>query len=499
MIAIYVRVSTEEQLKGYSVEGQINDCIELAGTNDVLQYVDDGYTGEILNRPKLTQLLTDIEKGSIEKVICYDPDRLSRKLLNQLLITEKLENNDVELQFVQSDYKNDAEGQLYFQVRGAFSEFDKAKIKHNTMTGRYRKAQQGFVVKNSGLFGYDYCSDKKTYIINDREAKVVQMIFNFFTDPNTLFKGINGIAHHLTDIGVPTARGGKVWHRQVVRQILANESYTGTYYQNRYDTEGDYVKKQADEVFKHGRLRPKEDWLETQIPQIIEQKQFDYAQVLLNESRRRYAGYTKHHYLLSGMVRCGRCGEPMNGRRRKSHGKDFFVYECRKNAAGAKSRGCGRMMSENKLNNHVWRTVIDLLNDPDKIKAYKHTPVKSYIHKEINYIKEQIDKTRSGRKRLLTLVSISEDDDLDIEEIKEKMRELQQQKKQLESKLDELKQRVFNEEKIHKTEFSLEEVIKYYMTVKRTHLNIEDKQKILRIILQEVEVIDSHTITLSTF
>src|SRR5699024_11760120 len=73
------------------------------------------------------------------------------------------------------------------------------------------------------------------------------------------------------------------------------------------------------------------------------------------------------------------------------------------------------------------------------------------------------------------------------------------QKKQLESKLDELKQRVFNEEKIHKTEFSLEEVIKYYMTVKRTHLNIEDKQKILRIILQEVEVIDSHTITLSTF
>src|SRR5699024_1438723 len=150
------------------------------------------------------------------------------------------------------------------------------------------------------------------------------MIFHHFTDPQTMFQGMNGIARHLTEIGIPTARGGKVWHRQVVRQILANESYTGTYYQNRYDTEGDYVKKQAGEVFKHGRLRPKEDWLETQIPQIIEQKQFDYAQVLLNESRRRYAGYTKHHYLLSGMVRCGRCGEPMNGRRRKSHGKDFL-------------------------------------------------------------------------------------------------------------------------------------------------------------------------------
>src|SRR5690625_2928289 len=148
MIAIYARVSTEEQLKGYSIEGQIEDCVRLAETNDVLTYIDDGYTGEILNRPNLTKLLEDVEKGVIEKVICYDPDRLSRKLLNQLIITEKLDKHEVKLLFVKSDYKNDPEGNLYFQVRGAFSEFDKAKIKHNTMTGRYRKAKRGKVVKN---------------------------------------------------------------------------------------------------------------------------------------------------------------------------------------------------------------------------------------------------------------------------------------------------------------------------------------------------------------
>src|SRR5690625_1051408 len=247
MIAIYVRVSTEEQLKGYSVEGQVSDCIGLAETNEVLQYVDDGYTGEILNRPALTKLLTDVEDGLIEKVICYDPDRLSRKLLNQLIITEKLEKHQVDLRFVKSDYKNDAEGQLYFQVRGAFSEFDKAKIKHNTMTGRYRKAKRGLVVKNNGLYGYDYDHEKQTYIINEREAQVVQRIFNYFTESHSMFRGINGIAYHLTEIGIPTATGRKVWHRQVVRQMLLNESYTGRYFQNKYDTEGDYVKRQAGE------------------------------------------------------------------------------------------------------------------------------------------------------------------------------------------------------------------------------------------------------------
>lgn len=498
MIAIYVRVSTEEQLKGYSVEGQTDDCIKLAGTQNVLKYVDDGYTGEILNRPKLTKLLDDVEKGLIERLICYDPDRLSRKLLNQLLITEKLEKHDVTLEFVKSDYKNDAEGQLYFQVRGAFSEFDKAKIKHNTMTGRYRKAKQGLVVKNNGLYGYDYDSDKQTYIINEEEAKVIQMIFNYFTDPNTRFKGINGIANHLTDIGIPTAKGKKVWHRQVVRQILLNESYTGRYFQNKYDTEGDYVKRQAGEEVAAGRLRPREEWLETEIPRIITDDQFDHAQTLLKQVRRRYAGYKRHNYLLSGMVRCGRCGGTMNGRKTKSHGKDFYVYECRKNYAGAKDNGCGRMMSENKLNSFVWDKIVDLLNNPDAIKEYQE-PQKSYIQDELHHLEEQIEKTRKGRKRLLKLVSISEDDDLDIEEIKDKMRELQQEERNLKETYDVLKGEQSEEKQRENTTAFLDNAINYYMSVKGKNLDRKEKQNVLKMILEEVEVIDADTIHIHTF
>src|SRR5690625_1490235 len=499
MIAIYVRVSTEEQLKGYSVEGQVSDCIGLAETNEVLQYVDDGYTGEILNRPALTKLLTDVEDGLIEKVICYDPDRLSRKLLNQLLITEKLEKNDVVLEFVQSDYKNDAEGQLYFQVRGAFSEFDKAKIKHNTMTGRYRKAKLGFVVKDGGLYGYNYDKEKKTYIINQDEAKIVQMIFNYFTDPNAPFEGMNGIAHHLTDLGISTAKGGKICHRQVVRQMLMNESYTGTYFQNKDDTEGDYVKGQAGEAFKTWRIRPREEWIEAEIPQIIDDQQFEYAQVLLKQARRRYAGFNKHNYLLSGLVRCGRCGSTMNGRKRKSHGKDFFVYECRKNYAVATSRGCGSTMSENKLNNHVRSILVQQLDDPEKILDHKDSPEKRYLYDEVRHVESQVEKTRNGRERLLTLVSISEDDDIDIEEVKEKMRELQLTERDLQEKLGELEKEVSSEEKHNSSALILDEVVKYFLTVKGTNLEIEEKQKILKMMIKEVEVVNPDKINVYTF
>ena len=499
MIGIYARVSTEEQAKGSSIDGQINECKDLAGTDEVLLYVDEGVTGEIINRPALMRLQQDVEKGIITEVICYDPDRLSRKLLVQLMITEQFQKYNVELRFVRSDYKNDAEGQLYFQVRGAFSEFDKAKIKHNTSMGRYRKAQQGKVVKNNHLYGYTYNKEKNIYEINEEEAKVVRMIFDYYTNPNSRFRGINGIALHLTELGIPTKKGGKTWHRQVVRQILMNESYTGEYYQNKYDTVGNYVKKQAGEKVDYGKIRPKEEWLLTIIPSIINREQYEYAQSLLEQGRRRYSNYGKHDYLLSGMVRCDRCGGTMTGRKKKSHGKDFFVYECRKNYAGSKSKGCGKEMSENKLNRFVWETIVELFNDPKKIASFSEQEEKTYIKDEMEYLLSEIEKTKKGRKRLFTLVSLGEDDDMDLEEVKEQIRELQLKEKTLQNKYNEI---IAENEVATAKEPSivaLESAISIYMDNRGNEFSNEQKQEILRRVIKEISIVDSETINIQLF
>src|SRR5699024_9502359 len=285
----------------------------------------------------------------------------------------------------------------------------------------------------------------------------------------------------------------------VVRQILLNESYTGTYYQNKYDTEGDYVNKQAGEAYEAGKLRPREEWIEMNIPRIIPQEQFEFAQVLLKQSRRRYESLQKHSYLLSGLVRCGRCGETMNGRKRKSHGKNYYVYECRKNYAGAKSRGCGRMMSENKLNNHVWKQMFSFINNPVQVTNYEKVPVKKiYIEDEINHLKERIENTKRGRSRLLTLVSMSEEE-LDIEEIKDKIRELQHYEEELRKHLEKLQSENVDVHTIENTTRLLEKALEYYMTLNGENLNTKEKQKILRMIIEEVEVINAETISIHTF
>ena len=493
MIAIYTRVSTEEQaVKGSSIESQIEACINKAGTTDVLRYIDDGYSGELLERPGLNKLREDVEKGLIDKVICYDPDRLSRKLMNQLLIDDEFRKKGVELVFVNGEYANTPEGQLFFSMRGAIAEFEKAKIKERTMGGRRQKAKKGIIIKNSGLYGYTYNKEKRTYEINEDEAKIVRMIFDYYTEQR--FHGINSLAKHLTKIGVPTKNGAKEWHRQVVRQILMNESYTGRYYQNKWDTEGAYVRKQAGKVGGM-KLREKDEWIETKIPAIISEEQFARAQELLKYARRRTESYGRHQYLLSGLVRCGRCGATMNGKKTVRRGKAKYDYVCRKNYAGAKNKGCGRQMSEQKLDHIVWNQVLEWLNDPEELSKYKPSDNKQYIYEEIKQIETEIEKTRKGRKRLLKLASL--DEDLELEEIKEQLRELQEKEKILTERYNEL-QKELNEEQKSDNEMLLKEALEYFLKNK-DDITFDKKQYIIRKLIKEIVVVDAETFYIYTY
>lgn len=134
---IYTRVSTEEQAKsGYSLSEQIRACrAKVRNASEVFEYIDEGVSGKFLDRPALTKLRNDVRDGLIDRVICLDPDRLSRKLMNQLIISEELEKK-AKLVFVNGEYARTPEGMLFYQMRGAIAEFEKAKINERMSRGR---------------------------------------------------------------------------------------------------------------------------------------------------------------------------------------------------------------------------------------------------------------------------------------------------------------------------------------------------------------------------
>jgi site-specific DNA recombinase len=88
---------------------------------------------------------------------------------------------------------------LFYQFRGAIAEFEKAKITERMSHDRRQKARQGKVLRDFQIYGYDYDKENEKLVNNEQEAKVVKIIFELFTNEDSRFKGINGIAKYLTE------------------------------------------------------------------------------------------------------------------------------------------------------------------------------------------------------------------------------------------------------------------------------------------------------------
>lgn len=495
MIGIYARVSTEEQAKsGFSLKDQIRECQKKAGTDQYKQYIDEGISGEFLDRPALSRLRQDVRDGLITKVVCLDPDRLSRKLMHQLLITEEFDRKGIQLVFVNGEYARTPEGQLFYSMRGAIAEFEKAKINERMSRGRREKARQGRVLRDFQVYGYNYDKETEQMIINEEEAAVVRLIFDLFTKPGTV-QGMNGIAHYLTKEGIPTKRGKGVWHRQVVRQILMNQAYIGEFYQNRWNTEGMLGNKhKSKEERVPMKERPREEWILIPCPPIIEREQFEYAQKLLQDSRRRWAKKSRHEYLLSGLLRCAHCGNTMTGRRAKNWNKYEFEYTDRKNTAGAQNPGCGRRVKTADLDSEVWETIRSWLENPDEVAAAAEAENEReevpFEQMEIARLEKEIEKAKAGRKRILSLFAAGMD--IGEEEVRETMRTLKEKEETATKQLEELKARIreIKEEKFNQN--LLSEAAEYYLSKSQEELAFDDKQQIIRQLVREIIVYEDH-------
>ncbi|WGV62006.1 recombinase family protein [Brevibacillus brevis] len=489
MIGIYARVSTEEQAKsGFSLDDQLRECRKKAATSEAAEYVDD-VSGEFLDRPALSRLRRDAKEGLITKIVCLDPDRLSRKLMNQLLITDEFDKRGIELVFVNGEYAKTPEGQLFYSMRGAIAEFEKAKINERMSRGRREKARQGRVLRDFQIYGYSYDSKKEQIVINEAEAAVVRLVFDLFTQPNELVQGINGIAVYLTNKGVPTKRGASVWHRQVVRQMLMNEAYVGRFYQNKWNTEGMLGNqfREPDEKVRM-KMRPKDEWISLPCPSIIDEVKFEHAQRLLKESRRRWAGRSFNEYLLSGLVRCGSCGNTMSGRKVKNWSHHVFEYTDVKNTAGAKNKGCGRRVRCEQLDNQVWETVRSWLNNPDEIAIAVEEKVETPFEQvELERLQKEREKTKAGRKRLLKLFA-SVEEDISEEDIRQGLKELKEKEDKLNQRLNELHEQAKLQIANEYNRNLIQEAADYYLSKAQDELSFEDKKELIRHVVREVRV-----------
>src|SRR3989344_4939752 len=149
MIAIYARVSTARQEEEGTIETQlsaIRDFAEKNGYTIVKEYIDDGWSGDMLARPQLDQLRQDAKNKIWEAVLIYDPDRLARRYSYQELVMDELREAGIEMIFVTVSAPKNSEDKILHGVKGVFAEYERAKISERFRLGKLGKVREGHIL-----------------------------------------------------------------------------------------------------------------------------------------------------------------------------------------------------------------------------------------------------------------------------------------------------------------------------------------------------------------
>lgn len=255
-------------------------------------------SSETLNRTQLNQLRKDIQQKKVRCLIVYRMDRLSRKVTDTERLIKEFAFNDLILIEAHREKVVDYNEILNIKLEAMMSDLYQEQAKIVLSSGRKKAVQLYGNHLGEAPLGYSYNKDTKKLEPNS-ESWVVQEMFDLYLKGHST----HSIAVKLNGMGLTTSKGGE-FKGKGVWQILQNDKYIGvqTYGKKEWykDVDGRV----------HCKDRPKEQWVVYQDAHepIIDKKTFDKVQKLLDGNRTSPLGERKPDYILTGLVRCGKCG-----------------------------------------------------------------------------------------------------------------------------------------------------------------------------------------------
>jgi site-specific DNA recombinase len=182
--AIYARVSTEDQGKGFSIPTQNEACQQLATREGYTVpeshvLLDEGISGTTMDRPNLRKLRGLVNTQAIMAAIVYDPDLLFRNLGHQLLLAEEFERANVKLLMVSHPLEQGPEGWLFFQMRGHWRSMRRQSSWSAASGALEDGCRQGTMVEAMSSWGIGTSPSRMAGVgrLTLRQAPLVQHIF----------------------------------------------------------------------------------------------------------------------------------------------------------------------------------------------------------------------------------------------------------------------------------------------------------------------------------
>lgn len=365
--AIYIRVSTQEQVENYSIQAQTEKLTALCRSKDWDVYdtfIDGGYSGSNMNRPALNEMLSKLHE--IDAVVVYRLDRLSRSQKDTITLIEEyfLKNN---VEFVSLSETLDTSspfGRAMIGILSVFAQLERETIRDRMVMGQIKRVESGLPLTTAKgrTFGYNVV-DAKLYI-NEEEAKHLQLIYDIFEEE----KSITFLQKKLKELGF------KVKSYSSYNKWLMNDLYIG------------YV-SYSDKVHVKGIHEP-----------IISEDQFYRVQEIFSRIGKNPNMNKESSSLLNNLIVCEKCGLGYVHRAKDtvSRGKKYHYryYSCKTYKHTHELEKCG---------NKIWRA--DKLEEIiiSRVKNYSFATRNLDKEDELDSITEKLKTEHSKKKRLFDL------------------------------------------------------------------------------------------------
>ncbi|SMC17068.1 Site-specific DNA recombinase [Clostridium acidisoli DSM 12555] len=362
-IAIYSRKSKFTG-KGDSIENQIEMCKDYISKYvdknvEFIIYEDEGFSGGTIDRPKFKKLMHDVQANTIDKLVCYRLDRISRNVADFSSTLEILQNYHVDFISISEQFDTSTPmGRAMIYIASVFAQLERETIAERVKDNMMELAKNGRWT--GGKIPLGFISNKKVYIdeeglkrqfpvleIEQKEMSFVELLYNKYLELGSLHK----LEVYVTENQLKS-RNDVMLEKSSLKLILQNPIYVKANDDVlNYLQEHDYnvygkpdgihsllTYNKTEQSMKNGKhvkiKKAKEDRLaaisniEGALPPALwldVQRKFD-------ENRDKFPRLGKtNNALLTGKIKCGKCNEYMliqHGKVSKTTGQKSFYYVC---------------------------------------------------------------------------------------------------------------------------------------------------------------------------
>ena len=367
VIALYIRLSTEDSKVGsFSIENQKNalhqyvDAMEGVKNAEVLEFIDNGYSGTNFERPAVQELLDQMREGKINCIIVKDFTRFGRNSIEVGYFMEMvfplygirfISIND---NFDSSQLHGDTGG-INVAFKYLVSEFYSRDLSIKYKSAKYVKFRRGEYQSKTCPYGYQKGANGRMEP-NEETAPNVRLIFELALDgcnPNEIVKALFD-RHIPTPAEYKAAHGFNghdisrccgIWSTSAGVHILDDERYTGTYIMG---------KREVTEVGGHRvRMKDESQWVKipNHHPAIVSKELYDQVQALRPHTK--CAKKNINVYPLRSKVFCGCCRHAMSRTSNKNH-----AYICRHSQIDGATPCHGLRISEVELERILYNMLL---------------------------------------------------------------------------------------------------------------------------------------------